>query len=118
MKNRKVLPFRNFPHRFFSVMAIIAIIAFLLTIDTVVEIVKKTVEGFGVEFPPKEIFRNVAANIMLVAVGSMALMIAGVIMIPVVKLAVTVTAVVIVGVGLYNIYNSVVRKKTNDILPK
>jgi len=114
---RKVLPFKNFPHRLFSVVAIIALVAFLLTLKPVAEVVKKLVEMLGITFPPLDIFRNTAANILLVALGYIALAITGVIVIPIVKVAVTVAAVAAVGYGLYNIYRTFTGKSTKDVLP-
>jgi hypothetical protein len=114
---RKVLPVKNFPHRLFSVVAIIALVAFLLTLKPVAEVVKKLVEMLGITFPPMDIFRNTAANILLVALGYIALAITGVIVIPIVKIAVTVAAVAAVGYGLYNIYRTFTGKSTKDVLP-
>lgn len=114
---RKVLPFKNFPHRLFSIVAIIALVAFLLTIKPVAEVVKKAVEMLGITFPPMEIFRNAAANILLVCIGYFALVIAAAIAIPIVKIAVTVSAVAVVGYGLYNLYKTFTGKSTKDILP-
>ena len=114
---RKVLPFKNFPHRLFSIVAIIALVAFLLTIKPVAEVVKKGVEMLGIVFPPMEIFRNTAANILLVCLGYFALVIAGAIAIPLVKIAVTVAAVAAVGYGIYNIYRLLTRGSMKDIMP-
>jgi hypothetical protein len=114
---RKVLPFKNFPHRLFSIVAVIALIAFLLTLKPVAEVVKKLVEMLGITFPPMEIFRNAAANILLVCVGYFALVIAAAIAIPIVKIAVTVAAVAVVGYGLYNLYKTFTGGTIKDILP-
>jgi len=114
---RKVLPFKNFPHRLFSIVAIIALVAFLLTIKPVAETVKKLVEMLGITFPPMEIFRNAAANILLVCVGYFALVIAAAIAIPIIKIAVTVAAVAVIGYGLYNLYKTFTGKSIKDILP-
>jgi hypothetical protein len=114
---RKVLPFKNFPHRIFSIVAIIALVAFLLTIKPVAEVVKKLVEMLGITFPPMDIFRNAAANILLVCVGYFALVIAAAIAIPLVKIAVTVAAVAVVGYGLYNLYKTFTGGTVKDILP-
>ena len=113
----KVLPFKNFPHRLFSIVAIIALVAFLLTIKPVAEVVKKLVENLGITFPPMDIFRNAAANILLVCVGYFALVIAAAIAIPLVKIAVTVAAVAVVGYGLYNLYKTFTGGSVKDILP-
>jgi len=115
---KKVLPLKNFPHRIFSVVAIIGFVAFLLTLKPVAEFVKKAVEMLGITFPPMEIFRNAAANILLVAVGYVALVIAAVIVIPIVKIAVTISAIAVVGYGLYNLYKTFTKKPVQDILPQ
>jgi len=114
---RKVLPFKNFPHRLFSIVAVIALVAFLLTIKPVAETVKKLIEMLGITFPPMDIFRNAAANILLVCVGYFALVIAAAIAIPLVKIAVTVAAVAVVGYGLYNLYKTFTGGTVKDILP-
>ena len=116
---KKVLPISGrFPHRLFSIVAIIAVVAFLLTLKPVVEIVKKGIEMLGITFPPIEVFQNTAANILLVALGYIALTIGAVIVVPIVKIAVTVVAVAIVGVGLYNLYQTFFQKSTRMILPQ
>ena len=115
---KKVLPISGrFPHRLFSIVAIVALVAFLLTLKPVVEVVKKLVEMLGITFPPIEVFQNTAANILLVALGYIALAIAAVIVIPIVKIAVTLVAVAVVGVGLYNLYQTFFGKSTRMILP-
>jgi hypothetical protein len=114
---RKVLPVKNFPHRVFSVVAIIALVAFLLTIKPVAEIVKKGVEMLGVTFPPMDIFRNAAANILLTALGGLTLWMTALIVVPIVKVAVTIAAVAVVGYGLYNLYRTFTGQGTKDILP-
>ena len=116
---KKVLPISGrFPHRLFSIVAIIAVVAFLLTLKPVAELVKKGIEMLGITFPPIEVFRNTAANILLVALGYIALAVAAVIVIPIVKIAVTLVAVAVVGVGLYNLYNTFFGKSTTVILPQ
>jgi hypothetical protein len=114
---RKVLPFKNFPHRLFSIVAVIALVAFLLTIKPVAETVKKLVEMLGISFPPMDIFRNAAANILLVCVGYFALVIAAIIAVPLIKIAVTVAAVAVIGYGLYNLYKTFTGGTVKDILP-
>jgi len=116
---KKVLPISTrFPHRLFSIVAIIALVAFLLTIKPVAEIVKKGIEMLlGITIPSVEVFQNVAANILLVALGYIALSIAAIIVVPVVKIAITVVAVAIVAVGLYNLYNTFTGRATRYLLP-
>jgi hypothetical protein len=98
-------------------VAIIALVAFLLTIKPVAEVVKKLVEMLGITFPPMDIFRNAAANILLVCVGYFALVIAAAIAIPIIKIAVTVAAIAVVGYGLYNLYKTFTGGTVKDILP-
>jgi hypothetical protein len=98
-------------------VAIIALVAFLLTIKPVAETVKKLVEMLGITFPPMEIFKNAAANILLVCLGYFALVIAAAIAIPIVKIAVTVSAIAVVGYGLYNLYKVFSGKPVMNILP-
>lgn len=117
MMIRKVLPFKNFPHRLFSIVAVIALVAFLLTLKPVAEVVKKGVEMLGIVFPPMEIFRNAAANILLVCLGYIALVVAAIIVVPIVKISVTIAAVAAVGYGLYNLYKTFTGKSIKDILP-
>jgi hypothetical protein len=88
-----------------------------LTIKPVAETVKKLVEMLGITFPPMDIFRNAAANILLVCVGYFAIVIAAAIAIPFVKIAVTVAAVAVVGYGLYNLYKTFTGGTVKDILP-
>lgn len=115
---KKVLPISGrFPHRLFSIVAVVALVAFLLTLKPVAELVKKGVEMLGITFPPMEIFKNTAANILLVAVGYIALTIAAIIVIPIVKISVTLAAVALVGYGLYNLYRTFTGKSVKDILP-
>lgn len=108
----------RFPHKIFSIVAIIALVAFLLTLKPVAELVKKGVEFLGGTFPPMEIFKNTAANILLVALGYIVLSIAAVIVIPIVKVAVTIAAVAVVAYGLYNIYRTFTRRSVTNLLPE
>jgi len=116
---KKVFPISSrFPHRLFSIVAIIALVAFLLTIKPVAEIVKKGIEMLGITFPPMAVFQNAAANILLVALGYIALTIAAIIVIPIVKIAVTVVAIAVIGYGLYNLYQTFTGGVIKDILPE
>jgi hypothetical protein len=114
---RKVLPINKFPHRTFAVVAIIALVAFLLTIKPVAEVVKKSVESLGISFPPMDVFRNTSANILLVAAGYMVLAIGSVVAIPILKVAVVVAGLAIAGVGIYNLYRTFIGGSTKDVLP-
>jgi hypothetical protein len=114
---RKVLPFNKFPHRMFAIMAVIALVAFLLTIKPVAEVVKKGVEGLGITFPPVDVFRNTAANILLVAMGILVIYIGGLVTVVGIKIAVIVGALAITGYGLYNLYRTFTGGNTTNVLP-
>lgn len=118
MRTRKIIPIRNFPHKLFSVIAVFTFIAFLLTLKPVAEVVKKGAEMVGINFPPMDIFRNVAGNMLIFGIATMAALFAGVIAVPAIKLLVTAAAVVVVAVTLYNIYKSFTGKTTQKILPE
>jgi len=107
----------RFPHKLFSIVAVIALVAFLLTLDPVAKIVKKGVDALGITFPVMEVFKNVAANILIVALGYLLLTIAAVIIVPIVKICVTIAAVAIVAVGLYKLYNTFTGRATRYLLP-
>ena len=115
---RKVLPFRNFPHRFFAVVAVFALVAFLLTLKPVAEQVKKLVEMLGITFPPLDIFRATAANLLLLGIGVLLLPIAALIVVASVKVAVIVIAVAVIGVSLYNLYNTFTGRSVVNIIPQ
>ena len=117
MKTRKILPIRNFNHKFFAVVAVFTLIAFLLTLKPVAEFVQTVAEKLKIDFPPLEVFRNTAANFGLVGAGIMLALFAFVVAVPIVKIAVTVVAVSLVAVGLYNVYKTFFMKDTQKILP-
>ena len=114
---RRVLPFKNFPHRFFAVVAVFALIAFLLTLKPVAEQVKKLVEMLGITFPPMEIFQNTAANFLLLGIGVLLLPIAALVTVVAVKVAVVVIAVALIGYSLFNVYKTFTGGNTTSILP-
>jgi hypothetical protein len=112
-----MVPLRNFNHKLFAVLAIVALVAFLFTLKPIVELVKQIVEMVGGNFPPTEIFQNTAANILLFAVGSMLALFAFVVAVPIIKVAVTVAAVAVVAVSLFNLYKTFTGKETTKIMP-
>jgi hypothetical protein len=71
----------------------------------------------GITFPPIEIFQNTAANLLLFAVGGMLALFAFVVAVPIIKISVTVAAVAIVSVSLYNLYKTFTKQGTNNIMP-
>lgn len=118
MRIRKILPITKFPHRFFAVLAVIALVAFLLLVKPIAEIVKVGAEAVGINFPPLEIFQNTAFNIALVCTGIIVLLISAIILVPLVKIAVTVVAVGLIAYGIYNLFQTFTGKPTKNILPQ
>lgn len=118
MKIRKIFPIRNFPHRLFAIVAIFTIIALLLTLKPVAEVVKKGAEAVGINFPPLDLFQNVAANMLLLGLAVMGILVASIILVPIVKISVTIAGVAIAAVALWNIYKSFTGKSTQKILPE
>jgi len=115
---KRVFPIVKFPHKTFAFIAVFAFIAFLLTLKPVAEATKNLVERLGITFPPIEIFRNTAANLLLVALGAIGIIIGGFVTVVGIKIAVIVSAVAIVAVGLFNVYRTLTGGTTMDVLPK
>jgi hypothetical protein len=114
---RKVVQSKNFPHRLFAVVAVFTFIAFLLTLKPVATEVRNLGEKLGISMPSVSFFRNAAANMMLVGIGVIVLLISPLIVVAAIKVAVVVTALALVGVGLYNLYNVFFKKSSQEILP-
>lgn len=104
----KVLPISNskFPQKTFAVLAIIALIAFLLTIDKVAEIVKKGVEMVGVPFPDMNLFKETANTIKEVSIGLAMVVVAAAVAVISVKAALFIAAGSIVVYGVYKLYKT------------
>lgn len=118
MRNRKIIPIRNFNQNLFAILAIVAFIAIVLaTIDMAYEVVKKGVEMLGGVMPPKEIFQNTAANVALGAAGAMVLLVGFIVAVPLIKVAVVVTGLAIVGLAIYNLYRTFTGKPSESVLP-
>ena len=117
---KKVLPITGskFPQKTFAVVAIIAFVAFLLTLKPVAEAVKTGVEKLGITFPPMEVFRNVAQTITDVAVGALILFIGVAVAIVSVKVALIVVAAAGIAYGGYRLYNTFVKGETQNRLPE
>jgi hypothetical protein len=117
---KKVLPISasKFPQKTFAVLAIIAFVAFLLTLKPVAEAVKNGVEKLGITFPPMEVFRNVAQTITDVAVGAMILIIGFAAAVISVKLALIVVAAGAIAYGGYRLYNTFIKGETQNRLPE
>jgi len=117
---KKVLPISasKFPQKTFAVLAIIAFVAFLLTLKPVAEAVKNGVEKLGITFPPMEVFRNVAQTIQDIAVGALILIIGFAAAVVSVKLALIVVAAGAIAYGAYRLYNTFFKGETQNRLPE
>ena len=105
---KKVLPISNpkFKQRAFAVLAIIALVAYLLTIRKVAEVVKKGVEMTGIKFPDMDVFIDTANTIKEVAIGVGMLIVAAAVAVVSVKAALIVAAGSIVVFGAYKLYQT------------
>ncbi|WP_445723437.1 hypothetical protein [Flavobacterium sp.] len=76
---KKVLPISNpkFKQKTFAVLAIIALVAWLLSMRKVAEVVKSGVESVGISFPDLNLFMDTAITIKEIAIGFIVLLIAG-----------------------------------------
>jgi hypothetical protein len=117
---KKVLPITGskFPQKTFAVVAIIAFVAFLLTLKPVAEAVKTGVEKLGITFPPMEVFRNVAQTIQDIAVGALILILGFAAAVVSVKLALIVVAAGAIAYGSYRLYNTFFKGETQNRLPE
>lgn len=117
---KKVLPITGskFPQKTFAVVAIIAFVAFLLTLKPVAEAVKTGVEKLGITFPPMEVFRNVAQTIQDISVGALILILGFAAAVISVKLALIVVAAGAIAYGAYRLYNTFFKGETQNRLPE
>jgi len=116
---KKVLPItgNKFPQKTFAVLAIIALIAFLLTLKPVAEGVKTAAEKLGINFPPLEVFMNTAQNILDFAVGILLVIIG----LKAAVFGVTAGLVIVGAAGIayagYRLYNTFIKGTTQNRLP-
>jgi len=91
---KKVLPISNprFPQKTFAVLAIIALVAYLLSMRKVAEVVKSGVESLGITFPDMDLFMETAITIKEVAIGVIVLLVAGAVGVLSVKAALLIVA--------------------------
>lgn len=116
---KKVVPIagNKFPQKTFAVLAVIAIVAYLLTLKPVAEIVKTGVEKLGITFPPLDVFRNVANQINNFAVAAMLLVVGLILGVLGLKIGIIVIAAAAIYYSGMAIYNSLVKGMTQDTLP-
>jgi uncharacterized membrane protein len=117
---KKVLPIAGtkFPQKTFAVLAVIAIVAYLLTMKPVAEIVKAGVEKLGITFPPLDVFRNVAKQIEGFALAAMLLVVGLVLGVLGLKIGIVVIAAASIYYAGRAIYNSLVKGVTQNVLPE
>ena len=101
----------------FAVLAVIAIVAYLLTLKPVAEIVKTGAEKLGINFPPLDVFRNVANQINNFAIAGMLLAVGLVLGLFGLKIGIVIIAVAAIYYAGMSIYNSLVKGITQDTLP-
>jgi hypothetical protein len=116
---KKVLPIagNKFPQKTFAVLAVIAIVAYLLTLKPVAEVVKTGVEKLGITFPPLDVFRNVANQINNFAVAGMLLAVGLTVGLFGLKIGIVIIAVAAIYYSGRSIYNSLVKGMTQNTLP-
>lgn len=117
---KKVLPIAGtkFPQKTFAVLAVIAIVAYLLTMKPVAEVVKAGVEKLGITFPPLDVFRNVAKQIEGFALAGMLLAVGLVLGVLGIKIGIVVIAAAAIYYSARAIYNSLVKGVTQNVLPE
>lgn len=116
---KKVLPIagNKFPQKTFAVLVVIAIVAYLLTLKPVAEVVKTGAEKLGINFPPLDVFRNVANQINKFALGGMLLIVGLFLGLVGLKLGLIIIAAASIYYAGMAIYNSLVKGVTQDTLP-
>ena len=104
---KKVLPISNpkFPQKTFAVLAIIALVAFLLSFRKVAEVVKTGVESLGITFPDMNLFMDTAVTIKEVAIGAIVLLVAGIVGVFSVQAALLIVAGAVVFYGAMKLIN-------------
>jgi hypothetical protein len=118
MKKPVVTSVRNFPQKTFAVLAIVAFIAFLLTLKPVAEAVKKAAEAIGINFPPLDVFRNVANNIKELAIGILIFVVTTIVAAVAVKFGLLAVGIGLAAVGAYRIWQSFSKGVTQNTLPE
>jgi hypothetical protein len=118
MKKPVITSVRNFPQKTFAVLAIVALVAFLLTLKPVAEAVKKAAESVGINFPPLDVFRNVANNIKEVAIGILIFVVTTIVAAIAVKFGLIAVGIGLAAVGAYRIWQTLSKGVTQNTLPE
>jgi flagellar biogenesis protein FliO len=105
---KKVLPISNpkFQQKTFAVLAIIALVAWLLSMKKVAEVVKTGVESLGITFPDMNLFTETAITIKEVAIGAIVLLVASAVAVLSVKAALLIVAGAAVFYGVMKLVNT------------
>ena len=117
---KKVLPISNprFPQKAFGVIAVIMLIAFLLSLRPVAEVVKKGVEMLGVKFPSVELFQQANNNVLYACAGALLLIVGLAVVYPIVKIALVVTGAAFVVYSVYKLAQNFFPSFGNNDLSK
>jgi hypothetical protein len=104
---KRVLPISNpkFKQKTFAVLAIIALVAWLLSMKKVAEVVKTGVESLGISFPDINLFMGAAEIIKDLAIGFIVLLIAAAVAVLSVKAALFIVAGAAVYYGAMKLIN-------------
>ena len=104
---KKVLPISNpkFKQKTFAVLAIIALVAWLLSMKKVAEVVKTGVESLGISFPDMNLFMDTSETIKEIAIAGIVLLIAGFVAVLSVKVALFIVAGAAVYYGAMKLIN-------------
>ena len=100
---RKVFPFKNFPNKFFGVVAIFLLVALLLMLKPIASKFKDLLGMFGVVTTPEQV-QETASDLALVAAGTILLLVGGVAAVFSVKIALIAAGVGIVAYSGYRVY--------------
>jgi hypothetical protein len=102
-----------------AVLAVFLIIAFLLTFQAVAELFKSGLSSLtgGKIDPPVDLIQATSANLLAIGAGLGLVLLGAVIVLPLVKFAIIGAGVVLLGIGLYNVYRTFTGKPGNTILP-
>jgi hypothetical protein len=117
---KRVLPISNakFPQKAFGVIAVIMLIAFLLSLRPVAEVVKKGVEMLGVKFPPIELFQESNNNLLYACAGALLFIVGLAVVYPIVKIALVVVGAAFVVYSVYKLAQNLFPSFGNNDLTK
>jgi hypothetical protein len=116
---KNILTLRGFKmNQALAVLAVFTLIALLLMVEKVAQVVTEAGNNMGINMPAVPILRNTAANLVLIGVGALLILFAGLVLIPVVKFSILIVGIGLAGYGIYQVYKMVKGEPMKDILPK